>query len=333
MIKKTLITGGAGFIGTNLALRLLSEGARVVIFDDLSRKGAKINLDLIKKHAPKGKLEIIIKDVRQKNVFDKLTNTDAIFHLAGQTAVTTSVIDPRADLEVNLLGTFNLLESVRKNRSRALVVYASTNKVYGSLEHLSHSVLMKGVSENTNLDFHSPYGCSKGSAESYVKDYARIYNLNSVVFRQSCIYGTNQMGVEDQGWVAHLGASAILGKTINIYGDGKQIRDLLYVDDLIELYLKAFDNCQKIRGMAFNVGGGIQNSISVENYIKFLSKYLDKKIKTVKRNVRPGDQSVYVSDNSLVKKVLDWQPKVGYKEGLLKMLAWINENQKIFKNL
>jgi len=333
MIKKVLVTGGAGFIGTNLVLKLLSEGSNVTIFDNLSRCGSKYNLDLLRKSAPKGKLEVIVKDIRQKGVFDKLVNTDAIFHLAAQTAVTTSVVDPASDLDINILGTFNLLESVRKNKSKAVVVYSSTNKVYGSLDYLKHSVLMKGISEKTNLDFHSPYGCSKGGAESYVKDYSRIYGINGVVLRQSCIYGTHQMGVEDQGWVAHIGASAILGKTINIYGDGSQIRDLLYVDDLVELYLKAIGNYKKVSGMVFNVGGGTDNAISVEDYIKFLSKYLDRNIKTAKRKIRPGDQSVFISDNLLVKKVLDWEPKVGYKLGLPKMLSWINENKKIFKKL
>jgi CDP-paratose 2-epimerase len=333
MIKKALITGGAGFIGTNLALKLLAEGTKVTIFDNISRKGTKINLELIEKSAPAGNLTVIIQDVRQKNVFDKLTSTDAIFHLAGQTAVTTSVVNPGEDLDINILGTFNLLESIRKEKSKAVLIYASTNKVYGSLEYLAHSVLMKGISEETNLDFHSPYGCSKGSAESYVRDYSRIYGINSIVFRQSCIYGTHQMGVEDQGWVAHLGASAILGKTINIYGDGKQVRDLLYVNDLTNLYLKATENYKKAVGMVFNVGGGVKNAISVSNYIKFLADILNKDIKTIKKNIRPGDQSVFISNNALVKKVLDWQPDVSYKLGLPVMLSWIIENQKIFKNL
>ena len=332
-MKKALVTGGAGFIGTNLVLRLLKNSWKVTILDNLSRSGTKINLAFIRKSAPKGQLEVLIKDVRQKNIFDKLVDTNAIFHLAGQTAVTTSLKSPREDLEINLLGTFNLLESVRKKRSRALLVYASTNKVYGSLEYLKRAGLMKGISEDTNLDFHSPYGCSKGSAESYVRDYARIYGVNSVVLRQSCIYGIHQMGVEDQGWVAHMGASAILGKTINIYGSGKQVRDLLYIDDLVDLYLLSVQKQDRVKGKVFNVGGGKQNAISVLAYIAFLSNYLHKDIKTIKKGTRPGDQEIFISDNSLVKKVLDWQPEVSYKEGLPKMLSWIKENQKVFRNL
>jgi CDP-paratose 2-epimerase len=332
-MKKALVTGGAGFIGTNLVLKLLKDGWKVTVLDNLSRKGANINLELINKSAPKGQLEILIKDVREKNIFDGLVNKDAIFHLAAQTAVTTSLVNPGADLEINLLGTFNLLECVRKAKSKALIVYASTNKVYGSLEYVERSALMKGVSENVNLDFHSPYGCSKGSAESYVRDYARIYGINSVAFRQSCIYGMHQMGVEDQGWVAHIGASAILGKTINIYGSGKQVRDLLYADDLVDLYLKSVQKIDKVRGRVFNAGGGRQNAISVLEYIDFLSNYLNKDIKTTKKSTRPGDQEVFISDNSSVKKVLDWQPKVGYKIGLSRMLSWIMENRQIFKDL
>jgi CDP-paratose 2-epimerase len=332
-MKKALVTGGAGFIGTNLVLKLLKDGWEVTVLDNLSRRGTKVNLELIKREAPKGRLEVLIKDVREKNVFDKLVNTDAIFHLAGQTAVTTSLINPRQDLEINLLGTFNLLESMRKIKSKALIVYASTNKVYGSLDYMKRPVLMKGVSENVNLDFHSPYGCSKGCAESYIRDYARIYGINSVVFRQSCIYGTHQMGVEDQGWVAHLGANAILGKTIYIYGSGKQIRDLLYVDDLVKLYLLSVQKQDKVKGKVFNVGGGQKNAISVLEYIDFLTYYLKKDVKTIKKDTRPGDQEIFISDNSLVKKVLDWQPEVGYKIGLVRMLSWIKENQQIFKNL
>lgn len=332
-MKKALVTGGAGFIGTNLVLRLLHDGWNVTVLDNLSRKGTKINLDLIKKSAKKGYLNVLTRDIRENNIFDKLVSTDAIFHLAGQTAVTTSVIHPKEDFEINLFGTFNLLESIRKNKSKAVLVYASTNKVYGSLEHLKREVLMKGISEDTNLDFHSPYGCSKGSAESYVRDYARIYGIKSVVFRQSCIYGIHQMGVEDQGWVAHIGANAILDKTINIYGSGKQIRDLLYIDDLIDLYLLSVQKQNKVKGEVFNVGGGKSNAISVLEYISFLSNYLNKDIKTNKKDVRPGDQEIFISDNSLVKKVLDWQPEVGYKIGLGRMLSWIRENQQIFKGL
>ncbi len=332
-MKKALVTGGAGFIGTNLVLKLLENGWKVTVLDNLSRKGTKFNLDLIRKSAGKGFLELLIRDIREKNIFDNLINTDAIFHLAGQTAVTTSVINPSEDLDINLFGTFNLLESMRKKKSRSVLIYASTNKVYGSLSYLSRTKLMDGVSEETNLDFHSPYGCSKGSAESYIRDYARIYDINSVVFRQSCIYGTHQMGVEDQGWVAHLGARAILGKTINIYGSGGQVRDLLYVDDLVDLYLLSVRSQDKVKGKVFNVGGGRQNAISVLEYIDFLSYYLKKDIKTSKNDTRPGDQEVFISDNSLVKRVLDWQPKVGYKIGLVRMLSWIKENQQIFKNL
>lgn len=328
---KAFITGGAGFIGTNLAVKLAAKNWKVTVFDNLSRRGTKNNLEFLKKTIPKNKLSVIIGDIRDSQIAKHL-NTDAVFHLAGQTAVTTSVTDPRNDFDVNAFGTFNLLEAVRLKNKKAVFVYASTNKVYGSLDWMK-KYPKKGIGEEIPLDFHSPYGVSKGAADSYTKDYARIYGMNTVVFRQSCIYGTHQLGIEDQGWVAHLGARAIFNKSINIYGNGKQIRDLLYVDDLTELYLTAVKNAAKIKGEVFNIGGGTANAISVNEYLSFLSKTLGRKLKLKNKKTRPGDQLYFVADNSKAKKILAWAPRVSYKKGLPEMLKWISENKQLFESL
>jgi CDP-paratose 2-epimerase len=225
-------------------------------------------------------------------------------------------------METNVVGTVNVLESARKSKNKPAVIYASTNKVYGSLENV---VVGHGVTEDQPLDFHSPYGCSKGAADQYVRDYSRIYGLQTVVFRQSCVYGPRQFGVEDQGWLAHFAIQAINGKPITIFGDGNQVRDLLYIDDLIDAYLKAYKNIDKVSGQIFNIGGGVENAISLNKSIKLLKVLLNTKIILKYKEVRPGDQKVYISDNSKLKKHLGFVVKTGYSNGLPKLLTWLKE--------
>ena len=324
-----LITGGAGFIGTNLVLYLAKNGWQITLLDNLSRLGTKNNLDFIKKNVSGKLLKIVIGDVRDKKI-SKLVNADVVFHLAGQTAVTTSVVNPAHDFDVNAFGTFNMLEAVRAKNPKAVFIYPSTNKVYGSLDHLTPKDFKQGVNESMNLDFHSPYGVSKGVADAYTKDYARIYNLSTVVFRQSCIYGLYQLGVEDQGWVAHIGAKAMFKKHVNIFGDGNQVRDLLFVDDLIEAYMASIKNIKKVSGQVFNIGGGVKNALSVNDYLDFLKTNTNKKLLTRHFKVRPGDQEYFVSDNTKAKKMLGWVPQTSYKKGLPIMLSWIKENKNLF---
>ncbi|MBI3486287.1 GDP-mannose 4,6-dehydratase [Candidatus Daviesbacteria bacterium] len=342
-MNKVLITGGAGFIGSNLALSLLKQNWQVVIFDNLSRKGSKQNLEWVKKINPNRKnLKIQINDIRDVQTIDKaVKNAEVIFHLAAQVAVTTSFLNPREDFEINLGGTFNILEAARKSQHKPTIVFASTNKVYGNLENLKVKKVKnrylfedkKVISETYPLDFHSPYGCSNGAADQYVRDYFRMYQIPTVVFRQSCIYGPRQMGVEDQGWTAHFAIASILGKPITIFGEGKQVRDLLHVDDLIEAYLKSITLINKTRGEVFNIGGGEKHSFSLLEYIQFLEKLLNKKIKFKLAPVRPGDQKIYISDNTKLKKILDWQPKTCHKDGLKSLAIWVKDNRDIFRSL
>ena len=260
-----LITGGAGFIGVNLAESLLNDSDEVTVFDDYSRRGADLNAAWLKKRHPSVKL--MKGDVRHDlDVLSSLVEeADVVYHLAGQVAVTTSVIDPRVDFERNLLGTFNVLEAVRQSRKPPVLIYASTNKVYGQMEEIdidegarryAYGGGRVGISEKQQLDFHSPYGCSKGGADQYVTDYARIFGLKTIVFRQSCIYGPRQFGIEDQGWLAWFAIAATLGRPVTVFGTGKQVRDVLHVSDLIELMRHAVERIEVSSGSVYNVGGG-----------------------------------------------------------------------------
>ena len=332
---RVLITGGAGFIGVNAAEYFIKKGYRVSILDDLSRMGSNKNLSWLGR-AYSGNFSFTKGDVTQD--FPKLSRladkADVILHLAAQTAVTTSVKDPRNDFSRNALGTLNILEATRRSKKRPLVIYSSTNKVYGGLEDLTvveqktrcaFKNLKTGVSESQSLDFHSPYGCSKGAADQYVRDYARIYDLDTVVLRQSCIYGPHQFGIEDQGWVAWFMIAALTGKPITIYGNGKQVRDILYISDLLDLYDLCIRNRKKVRGQIFNVGGGPDNTMSLLEFLPMLGK-----IKYSFDKVRPGDQPIYVSNISKAKKILGWRPRVGVKEGIAKIGKWVKENAKEF---
>ena len=339
---KNLITGGAGFIGCNVSDKLLSMGEDVVIFDNLCREGSEKNLKwLEEKYGDKFKFikGDISKDLEKLN--ETVNGVDRIFHFAAQVAVTTSVTDPRTDFEVNALGTFNVLEALRKFAPKASLIYTSTNKVYGGMddvsviegeERYSYKDFPEGISEKQPLDFHSPYGCSKGTGDQYVRDYSRIYGLNTIVFRQSCIYGTRQFGMEDQGWVAWFIIAILTGKKISIYGDGKQVRDILYIDDLVDAYLKALKNIGKTKGQVFNIGGGKDKVISVwEDFRPILEKLYGKKIEVTYGDWRPGDQKIYVSDIRKAKEVFGWEPKIEPKEGIEKLFDWAKENVSLFR--
>jgi CDP-paratose 2-epimerase len=326
---RALITGGAGFIGSNLANRLLSRGDTVIIFDNFSREGVRGNISWLKKNCDTTKLKIVKADVRDyKNVLKYTHRVDAIFHLAAQVAVTTSVDSPREDFEVNAGGTLNVLEAARTQKKMPIVVYSSTNKVYGSLENVK---IGNGITEKQAIDLYSPYGCSKGAADQYTHDYARIYGLPTVVFRQSCVYGQRQLGTEDQGWLAHFVIQALNRKPVTIFGDGRQVRDLLFVDDLIESYLLAVENIDKCKGEIFNIGGGRENAISILKAISLVEERVGIKIKLKSGRVRPGDQKVFISDNTKLQKVLGFQVKTSYSEGLNNLITWLQENQKLQK--
>jgi len=341
MSELTLITGGAGFIGSNYASRCISRGDNIVIFDNLSREGSKRNLTWLEQTHGKGSFELIVGDVRDAAAIQEAAQkVSRILHLAGQVAVTTSVTDPRTDFDINAQGTFNTLEAARLSGNKPGFLFSSTNKVYGGMENVrvveketryDYGDLPEGASEEQLLDFHSPYGCSKGCGDQYVRDYARIYDLPTVVFRQSCIYGLRQFGVEDQGWVAWFVIAAITGKPISIYGDGKQVRDILFVDDLCDAYDAAFQRLPQIGGQIFNIGGGRQNTISVWMEFKpILEKLLGKKIETTQGDWRPGDQPVFISDIRKASKLLNWTPKVSAEEGISRLFDWVKENKELF---
>uniref|UniRef100_A0A7C4UA46 SDR family NAD(P)-dependent oxidoreductase n=1 Tax=candidate division WOR-3 bacterium TaxID=2052148 RepID=A0A7C4UA46_UNCW3 len=327
---KILITGGAGFIGVNTASRFIKKGWDVFVIDNLSRKGSEFNLEYLKEL---GKFKFLKVDIRETeklfDIFKKYGPFDAVIHLAAQVAVTTSVVDPFTDFEINAFGSLNLLEATRRFSPDASFIFSSTNKVYGSLEKYDYEMLKNGVPEEMPLDFHSPYGCSKGCADQYVRDYSRIYGLKTVVFRQSCIYGPRQFGIEDQGWVAWFIIAGMLGKKIIIYGDGKQIRDLLFVDDLIDLYEITIKNIENVRGEIFNIGGGKQNKLSLLEMIGLLEERLNKKIELEFDKERPGDQKIFVADISKVERKLGWKPKVCISDGVNVFFDWAKKNKNI----
>jgi CDP-paratose 2-epimerase len=335
-----LITGGCGFIGCNVAKRLIESGHQVTVFDNLIRPLTEQNLKWL---SASFKFEHVQKDLRDAAALDETLKGkfDAVIHLAAQVAVTTSVTNPRHDFEVNALGSFNLLEAVRTHSPEAIVLYASTNKVYGKLEDLKPleeatryhlPTLPLGVPETRALDFHSPYGCSKGAADQYVLDYARIYGLRTVALRQSCIYGPRQFGVEDQGWVAWFTIAHRLKRPITIYGNGKQVRDILFVDDLIDCYLCAIKNIDKASGEAFNIGGGPAHALSLLDLVGVLSELSGDPLTYGMSDWRPGDQPVYISDLRKANDLLGWAPKISVMDGLRRLDAWVRQNEALFTN-
>lgn len=341
---RILITGGAGFIGINAAQYFLKQGHTVIIYDNFSRKGSVENANLLKKDKKYSGLKIVKGEIKEfsKELRNAVLKSDVVLHLAAQVAVTTSVDDPRNDFEINALGTLNVLEIIRQSENKPILLYTSTNKVYGGLEDLKivenktryeFENLQNGISENRCLDFHSPYGCSKGCADQYVRDYARIYGLNTIVFRQSCIYGPHQFGVEDQGWVAWFIIALTKNKKISIYGNGKQVRDLLYIDDLINAYDLAIKNIKKTKGQIYNIGGGVRNTISIWfDFKPILEKLFGRKIEPKFSNWRPGDQPIYVSDIRKAKKDFGWEPEVNVEQGIRKLYDWVAANKKLFND-
>jgi CDP-paratose 2-epimerase len=333
---RILITGGAGFIGSNIASHHISAGDHVIVFDNLSRKGAQDNIEWLKSH--KGSFKFILGNIEKDiDIIRALFSDqfDIIYHFAAQVAVTLAIENPRLDFMVNALGALNLLEAARVADSKATIFYSSTNKVYGELSELEtlqrgpryeFTDLPWGISELHPLDFHSPYGCSKGAADQYFIDYARIYGLRTVVFRQSCIYGTRQIGIEDQGWISWFAIAARSQKVITIFGDGRQVRDVLYVDDLFEAFRLAHKNINVICGKVYNMGGGIDNTVSLLEVIKLLESNLSLKIKFRFDDFRKGDQKVFISDIRKAEKDFGWAPKINPKTGIQKMLSWMGSN-------
>lgn len=341
MPRNYLITGGAGFIGSNYVARLLQRGEKVIVYDNLSRAGAVRNLDWLKSTYGENSFRLIQADVRDvQSIQEAASEADVIVHLAGQVAVTTSVVDPRNDFEINALGTFNVLEAARLSGRDPIVIYASTNKVYGGMEEIrvveltsryAYADFPYGIPETFGLDFHSPYGCSKGCGDQYTRDYSRIYGLRTVVMRQSCIYGTRQFGIEDQGWVAWFVIAAVKRLPITIYGDGKQVRDVLFIEDLCDVYDLAVDRIDLAAGQVFNIGGGAEFTISVwQEFGPLLENLLGESIPVKRGDWRPGDQRVYVSDTRKAQEILGWKPKVGVEEGIQRLFDWVKNNGDLF---
>jgi len=337
MAQRICVTGGAGFIGCNLASSFLSNGYQVTVVDSLTRRGSEQNVRWLRSQAG-GALRFIQADVRDfEAVRSAVRDADVIFHLAAQVAVTTSVDDPRTDFEVNALGTFNVLEAVRQTGCKRPVVFTSTNKVYGGLddvgvEELETRYVLRdhpaGIAESQPLDFHSPYGCSKGAADQYVRDYARIYGMRTIVFRMSCIYGPRQFGNEDQGWLAHFMIAALKGRPITIYGNGKQVRDVLFVDDLVRAFRLAVEHVDHSAGQIFNIGGGPQNALAVwTEFGEALAGLRGQALPVAFDNWRPGDQPCYISDIRKAQSVIGWKPQVGKQEGIRRLWDWVAANE------
>jgi CDP-paratose 2-epimerase len=341
MARTYLITGGAGFIGSNYVQRLVQHGEHVIVYDNLSRGGAPRNVAWLKDQFGENGFKLIVGDVRNA---DQLTEAareaDIIVHLAGQVAVTTSVVNPRDDFEANALGTFNALEVARASKRNPIFLYSSTNKVYGGMDDVPlredatrwlYADLEYGCAETQPLDFHSPYGVSKGSGDQYVRDYSRIYGLRSVVFRQSCIYGPRQFGVEDQGWLAWMMIAAVTGRKITIYGDGKQVRDVLHVYDLLNAYDLAIEKIDIAKGQVYNMGGGTRNVMAI--WVEFgpiLERLLGKKLEVDRGDWRPGDQKVFYADYRKAQRELGWEPKIDLEEGMEMLFEWVKANKDLF---
>ncbi|MCD6168226.1 MAG: GDP-mannose 4,6-dehydratase [Caldisericia bacterium] len=335
-----LITGGCGFMGSNLSAEVLKRKEELIIFDNLYRYGSYQNLEWLKSQ---GEFKFIHADIRNANDIEKVikdVKPDVIFHLAGQVAMTTSIDNPRFDFEVNALGTFNLLEAVRKYAPESIVIYSSTNKVYGDLEWVRYKEtetryitpdFPNGFNESLRLDFHSPYGCSKGVADQYMLDYARMFGLKTVVFRHSSMYGGRQFATYDQGWIGWFCQKAIetkkgiLKEPFTISGDGKQVRDVLNSDDVIRLYFDTVEKIEQAKGKAFNIGGGMENSLSLLELFDFLERELDLRLQYTKLPWRASDQKVFVANIEKARKLIGWEPKVDKFTGIRKMLKWIQE--------
>jgi CDP-paratose 2-epimerase len=333
--RPVLITGGAGFIATNVAHRLLSAGRPVILFDNLSRAGVERNLQWLR-HTHGSLVKVQLGDVRDGDALGRVVRQAyQVYHFAAQVAVTTSLVDPFLDFEVNARGTLNLLEAVRACAEPPSVLFTSTNKVYGDLEDVglrkngtryepsSPTLERHGISEGRCLEFHSPYGCSKGVAEQYVLDYSRTFGLRTVVFRMSCIYGPHQFGTEDQGWVAHFLIAALRGEPLTIYGDGLQVRDVLFVDDLVNAMLLAHERVGQLAGQAFNIGGGPANTTSLVELLDLIGDVTGERPLVHTEPWRTADQRYYVSDTTKFRAATGWSPRVGVREGVTMLLEWL----------
>ncbi len=334
-----LITGGAGFVGTNLAHRYLSAGTPVRVYDNFSRAGVEQNAKwLAETHG--SLVEIEEADIRDADHLHRsLRGVTQVFHLAAQVAVTTSLTDPLGDFEINARGTLNLLEGIRRCAVPPALVFTSTNKVYGGLPDImlqvqnrryepeDRTIRTQGISESRALDFHSPYGCSKGAADQYVLDYARTYNIPAAVFRMSCIYGPHQFGTEDQGWVAHFLIRALEGRPITLYGDGMQVRDILFAEDLVNAFVLAQDNMERLSGQAFNIGGGAGNTISLLNLLALIERSHGNMPDVRFEDWRPGDQRYYVSDTRKFESMTGWKAKTDVAAGIDQLAGWLRETR------
>jgi CDP-paratose 2-epimerase len=336
--RPILITGGAGFIGSNLADRLATEGHEVIVYDALSRPGVERNLAwLSERHG--GKVTHIAGDVRDEDELVRAASeAKAAFHFAAQVAVTTSLVDPREDFEINAKGTINLLDAVRVRREPVPVIFASTNKVYGDLADIEFDTLhdryepksfasRRGIDESRPLDFHTPYGCSKGAADQYVLDYARSFGVPTTVFRMSCIYGQRQMGTEDQGWVAHFLIRALQDRPITIYGDGRQVRDILDVGDAVNAYVRALESIDRVQGRAFNLGGGPANAISLLELIDEMRAITRREIDLKFEDWRQGDQRWFVADATSARAALDLPNARGWRDGVARLAQWLADER------
>ena len=333
--RPVLVTGGAGFIGSNIADRLASEGEEVIIYDSLARPGVERNLVwLEERHG--ASITPIIADVRDEGLLaSAVAKAKAVFHMAAQVAVTTSFTDPRADFEVNMLGTFNVLEAARRCVSPPPVIFASTNKVYGGLEDVEFrldgdayhpvdpALREHGISESRPLDFHTPYGCSKGGADQYVLDYGRSFGVPTAVLRMSCIYGQRQMGTEDQGWVAHFLISALEGRRIMLYGDGYQVRDILDVRDAVDAYLALLRNIDGLSGRAFNLGGGPANAVSLHQILAYIGDYVGRAPAIDMADWRAGDQRYFVADTRALQSAINLRPRKPWRQGVADLADWL----------
>lgn len=343
---KILITGGCGFLGSNLAAALIEQRKEVLLFDNLSRAGSAENLAWLEK---KGKFQFVNDDIRNRECIEdiiKIEKPKVIYHLAGQVAMTSSISDPRSDFEINALGSLNVLEAVRQFSPESTIIYSSTNKVYGDLQWVKYTETEKryvadgypdGFPESIPLEFHSPYGNSKGCADQYMLDYARIFGIKTVVFRHSSMYGARQFATFDQGWIGWFcqkAASQKRGeekKSFTISGNGKQVRDLLFADDLVELYLKAGEDIEKIKGRAFNIGGRMENSLSILELFDILENELKVSLNYLKLDPRISDQKVFVADTKKISDLIGWQPRVDKLSGIKKMLSWTQSKDYSYK--
>lgn len=332
---RVLLTGGAGFIGSNLADRLLGLGHRVTVYDALSRPGVVRNLDWLKSRHGEA-VTVVVADVRDADALtDAAADADAVFHLAAQVAVTTSLVEPLADFDVNVRATVTLLDALRRRAEPVPLVFASTNKVYGDLADVALTltndayvpadagIRRHGIGEARPLDFHTPYGCSKGAADQYVLDFARSFGVPTAVLRMSCIYGPRQMGTEDQGWVAHFAISALRGEAISLFGDGCQVRDILDVDDAVDAYIGCWREIDRVAGQAFNLGGGPDNAVSLRQLLRHLEALVGRPVEAAMHDWRKGDQRYYVTDTRRVAEVLDLGPWRPWRDGVARLVTWL----------